>query len=53
MKNHNYNYMFKRILTSAAAGVCLAACATVPKSAQDRLAANDKKIDAIIAQMTL
>ncbi len=53
MKNHNYNYMFKRILTIAAAGVCLAACATVPKSAQDRLAANDKKIDAIIAQMTL
>ena len=45
--------MYKKFLTIVAAGVCLAACSTGPKSAQDRLAANDKKIDAIIAQMTL
>ncbi|MCR5071167.1 MAG: glycoside hydrolase family 3 C-terminal domain-containing protein [Bacteroidales bacterium] len=45
--------MHTKILTIAAVCIGLAACTTAPKSAQDRLTANDKKIDAVIAQMTL
>ncbi|MCR5351319.1 MAG: glycoside hydrolase family 3 C-terminal domain-containing protein [Bacteroidales bacterium] len=45
--------MHKKFLTIVGLGLCLAACTTAPKSAQDKLTVNDKKIDAVIAQMTL
>jgi len=44
-------YRIKTILSLAAAAALVAACAQ--PSPQDRLTANDKKIDAVIAQMTL
>ena len=44
--------MFKKLIFMAGAALVLASCSG-PKSAQDRLTVNDKKIDAIIAQMTL
>ena len=43
----------KRILTIAAGAALLVAACGGPMSPQERLAANDKKINAIIAQMTL
>ena len=45
-------YRIKTILSLAGAAALLAACAQ-PVTPQDRLAANDAKIDAVIAQMTL
>ena len=44
-------YRIKTILSLAAAAALVAACAQ--PTPQDRLTANDKKIDAVIAQMTL
>ncbi len=45
--------MYRRILTLVGLALCLAACKTAPKGPQDLLTVNDKKIDAVIAQMTL
>ena len=45
--------MYRRILTIIGLALCLAACKTAPKGPQDLLTVNDKKIDAVIAQMTL
>ena len=45
--------MVKPISYLAGLALCLAACTTAPKSPQDKLTVNDKKIDAVIAQMTL
>ena len=45
--------MVKPIPYLAGLALCLAACTTAPKSPQDKLTVNDKKIDAVIAQMTL
>ncbi len=44
--------MYKKLIYFAGAVLLLAACSG-PQSAQDRLTVNDKKIDAVIAQMTL
>ncbi len=45
--------MVKPISYLAGFALCLAACTTAPKSPQDKLTVNDKKIDEVIAQMTL
>ena len=44
--------MYKKILYVSAAALLVCACAR-PVAPQDRLTVNDKKIDAVIAQMTL
>jgi beta-glucosidase len=44
--------MYKNILRIAGLALLIAACAG-PKSPQDRLMVNEKKINAVIAQMTL
>jgi beta-glucosidase len=44
--------MYKKLILLATAAALLAACSG-PRSPQDKLTVNDKKIDAVIAQMTL
>ena len=44
--------MYKKLIYLAGAALVMAACSG-PQSAQDKLTVNDKKIDAVIAQMTL
>jgi beta-glucosidase len=44
--------MYKKLILLATAAALLAACSG-PRSPQDKLTINDKKIDAVIAQMTL
>ncbi len=44
--------MYKKLIYLAGVALVMAACSG-PQSAQDKLTVNDKKIDAVIAQMTL
>ena len=53
IKNHLKLYMYKKFLYLFAAAALFSACGQTASGPQDRLTVNDKKIDAVIAQMTL